>query len=102
MINYHLNILLFFCLQIVGIVCNILCDIVGVDEFVKIIDRADLDPIYYCELLKSCKIKDDGDATINNFQITPLSGPQGTTFKALLNYVSNNGTGTGEIAIGLF
>jgi hypothetical protein len=52
--------------------------------------------------LKSCKIKDDGDATINNFQITPLSGPQGTTFKAFLNYVSNNGTGTGEIAIGLF
>ena len=76
--------------------------------------------------MKSCKIKDDGDATINNFQITPLSGPQGTTFKAFLNYVSNNAkntnyinnliyhtnyvanyvinnaNGTGEIAIGLF
>jgi hypothetical protein len=63
--------------KIVGVICNILCDFVGVEEFVKIIDKADLDPIYYCELLKSCQIKDDGDASITRFDIKPSSGPQG-------------------------
>ena len=33
--------------------------------------RADLDPIYYCELLKTCTIKDDGDAKINSITISP-------------------------------
>ena len=33
--------------------------------------RADLDPIYYCELLKLCPIKDDGDAHILSLLIKP-------------------------------
>lgn len=85
----------------VGVVCNILCDLVGIDEFVKVIEQADLDPIFYCELLKTCKIKDDGDATIVSFTISPRSGPQGTTFQADVSFVSLNGTGTGELAIGI-
>merc|ERR1719239_1925200 len=31
--------------QILGEVCNVLCDIVGVEEFVKLIEKADLDQI---------------------------------------------------------
>ncbi len=81
-----------------GVVCNLLCDIGGVDEFIKVIDKADLDPIYYCELLKTCKIVDNGDAKITSFKVLPSSGPQGT-FVADLQYVSKNGTGTGEISI---
>lgn len=84
--------------QILGVVCNLLCDFVGVDEFVKIIENADLDPIYYCELLKTCKVNDNGDATITSFKMVPLQGPQGT-FTAELEYTSVNGTGTGEIEI---
>ena len=33
--------------------------------------RADLDPIYYCELLKTCTVKDDGDAKINSVVVSP-------------------------------
>ena len=39
--------------------------------------RADLDPIYYCELLKACEIKDDGDATITNLTVTPTQVVKG-------------------------
>ena len=39
--------------------------------------RADLDPIYYCELLRTCPIKDDGDAKITSVTVTPKQGPQG-------------------------
>ena len=47
----------------------VLCDL--------LLCRADLDPIYYCELLKACPIKDDGDAKITSVTVTPKSGPQG-------------------------
>ena len=39
--------------------------------------RADLDPIYYCELLKTCPIKDDGDAKINSLVVSPHTIVQG-------------------------
>lgn len=77
-------------------VCDIFCDIVGVEEFIKLINKAQLDPIYMCELLKQCPIKDDGDAKITSFAVTPKSGPKGE-FVISFVYVSNNGTGTGEI-----
>lgn len=37
-----------------GVVCNLVCDVVGIEEFIKMIENADLDPIYYCELCKLC------------------------------------------------
>lgn len=82
--------------QLLNAVCNILCDIAGVEEFVKLVEKADLDPIYLCELLKTCPVKDDGDAKITSFAVTPKSGPKGE-FVIGFVYMSNNGTGTGEI-----
>ncbi|XP_035680752.1 countin-1-like isoform X1 [Branchiostoma floridae] len=84
--------------QALGVACNLLCDIEGVKEFIKIIENADLDPIYYCELLKQCTIKDDGDAKITSLDVSPKSGPQGT-FMIDVEYTSKNGTGTGEMVI---
>ena len=39
--------------------------------------RADLDPIYYCELLHLCPVKDDGDAKITSLTVNPTSVPRG-------------------------
>ena len=39
--------------------------------------RADLDPIYYCELLDVCAINDSGDAKITDASVMAKSGPQG-------------------------
>ncbi|XP_041354573.1 countin-3-like [Gigantopelta aegis] len=84
--------------QIIGVVCDIGCDFLGIDEFVKLIQKADLDPIYYCEIVKMCAVNDHGDAHITKFSITPVSGPQGPR-TIDLTYVSKNGTGTGEMVL---
>ncbi|XP_071080031.1 countin-3-like [Haliotis cracherodii] len=84
--------------QALAVVCDLLCDIAGIDEFVKLIQKADLDPIYFCELLNVCPIFDDGDAKITELAIVPASGPQGQ--KTInFSYTSKNGTGTGEIVV---
>ena len=77
--------------------------------------RADLDPIYYCELLEACEIKDDGDATILTLNVTPTAVPKGTqhllhncyritvclgsAFQITMSFKTVNGTGTGEISL---
>lgn len=86
--------------KLVGVVCNALCDIAGIEEFIKIIEEADLDPIWYCELLHACEIFDQGDANITSFTVNPPRGPQGD-FIITANWYSNNGTGTGEIYLGI-
>lgn len=40
--------------QIIGTVCDLVCDAVGIDEFIKLLNNADLDPIWYCEIAKMC------------------------------------------------
>lgn len=87
--------------KFVGVACNLFCDYEGITEFVKLIEQADLDPIYYCELLKQCKINDSGDAKITDLKVNPVQGPQGTEFAVDVEYVSVNGTGTGELYIGV-
>jgi len=84
-----------------GSVCDILCDIVGVREFANLIQKADLDPIYLCELLTACKVNDNGDAKFTNLTVTPASGPVGTEFTIEVEYTSKNGTGTGEMVVGV-
>ena len=39
--------------------------------------RADLDPVYFCELVRLCPIKDDGDAKITSLTVNPTSVPRG-------------------------
>ncbi|CAF1464454.1 unnamed protein product [Rotaria magnacalcarata] len=87
--------------SLLGFLCTFGCDILGIEEFVKIIDKADIDPIYYCERIKVCPINDNGDAKFKSFVILPPHGPQGTTFSIDFVYVSNNGTGTGELIIAI-
>jgi len=86
-------------LQWLGAVCDILCDIAGIEEFVNIIEKADLDPIWYCEMLKACEINDSGDASITSFTVQPPKFRKGATFVLALQYVSVNGTGTGEMIV---
>jgi hypothetical protein len=40
-----------------GDVCLLVCDGLGLDEFIKEIIKLDLDPIYYCEIAKMCPSK---------------------------------------------
>jgi hypothetical protein len=45
--------------QLAGVVCDFVCSAVGIIEFIKLIDKADLDPIWYCEIAKLCPGKKD-------------------------------------------
>jgi hypothetical protein len=85
----------------IGEVCSLVCEVEGIKEFIKLIDAADLDPFYFCELAHICKTNDAGDATITAFASTPLTGKQGTTFAFELDFESKNGTGVGTIGFSL-
>lgn len=41
-------------LEILGIVCTLGCDFLGIEEFIKFIEKVDPDPIWYCEMVKLC------------------------------------------------
>jgi hypothetical protein len=43
--------------EALGLICNLACDIVGIDEYIKLIEKIDLDSFYYCELVKLCPSK---------------------------------------------
>jgi len=43
--------------KVLGDLCDIGCEAVGIDAFVKIIIAADIDPIYYCQLVHMCPSK---------------------------------------------
>ncbi|CAF0876125.1 unnamed protein product [Adineta ricciae] len=85
--------------QLIGTICDLVCDVVGIEEFIKLIEKADLDPIWYCEIAKMCPINDNGDAKLTKFAILPATGRQGTTFSIDFTFVSLNGTGTGELVV---
>ena len=57
--------------------CNSVCETIGLFEFKGISQKIiDMGPILFCEYLKDCQIKDDGDAKIKNFFISPNIGSQ--------------------------
>ncbi|CAF1143431.1 unnamed protein product [Rotaria sordida] len=88
--------------QLLGTFCDSACDAVGIEKFITLIKHADLDDIWYCELAKICPIKDDGDAKITTFSISPTTGPKKTSFYITVIYVSKNGIGTSGFAIDIY
>lgn len=81
-------------------VCNLLCDYVGITEFLKLVQDADPDPIWICEELHTCP-DCEGAATITQLAVNPPTGPQGTSFNIAMDFTVQNKTCTGEIAISI-
>jgi len=77
-------------------VCSLACDLVGIKVFVKALEKADLDPIYFCQELGACKADDNGEGKITDLSVSPQSGQAGTTFAGLLTVAVTNHTGAGE------
>ncbi|XP_046582299.1 countin-3-like [Haliotis rubra] len=78
--------------------CGRLCNFAGIQEFTQLFVKANLDSFYFCELLTVCPIFDDGDAKITQLSVKPPVAPQGKRTISY-SYTSDNGTGTGEIAV---
>jgi hypothetical protein len=83
--------------QLEATVCVILCDVVGMEEFGKIINGLNPDPIFYCEELTVCPKTNNARATITSVNTVPASGRQGTEFDVTIAYTVHNTTGTGEL-----
>lgn len=78
-------------------VCGLLCEIVGIEAFVKILRSSDIDPIYVCSELGSCPRNTcvNDCTTIQSMTIVPPSGPLGTKFNVTVTIQALNNTGTG-------
>jgi len=42
---------------LIGFICTMGCDFLGLEAFVNLIQEADIDPIYYCEKMNICPSK---------------------------------------------
>ena len=81
--------------SVLEVACNLLCDFVGIKEFIKVINHTDPDPIWYCQELHACDKVNGGAINITSFTITPESGPVGTNFTVSVMYTVLNATGPG-------
>eukprot|EP01114_Cavostelium_apophysatum_P011755 TRINITY_DN2620_c0_g1_i3.p1 TRINITY_DN2620_c0_g1~~TRINITY_DN2620_c0_g1_i3.p1 ORF type:complete len:259 (-),score=22.34 TRINITY_DN2620_c0_g1_i3:35-811(-) len=81
----------------VVMVCNLVCDYVGYEEFVQAIrnDIADPDPINICQQIDMCPTVNGGAVTIYQATVSPSEGPQGTTFTFQVFYTVTSPTGPG-------
>uniref|UniRef100_A0A7S1VLR5 Saposin B-type domain-containing protein n=1 Tax=Sexangularia sp. CB-2014 TaxID=1486929 RepID=A0A7S1VLR5_9EUKA len=80
-------------------VCNVLCDVVGIEAFVKLVTDEDPDPIYYCEMLSFCGESDSAAANITALTVSPDSGAQNTEFTIDIVFAVTSPIGTGELVI---
>ena len=86
-------------LQILDVGCQLVCDYVGVNEFSKLVEMADLDPIWLCQEARLCTIHDCTAKTCAQFvqfRAIPASAPMGSTFQLVGVLQVFNQTGTGE------
>jgi len=88
--------------QLEAVVCNLLCDAVGSETFIDLVQDVDPDPIWLCEEVDVCPINDNASAIFNTVAVSPTSGPQGTNFNVAIAYTVTNWIGTGELDIVVF
>jgi len=62
--------------------CDIACAAVGIDEFIKLIEKSDLDPIWMCEETKQCRKNEctSNCAALGNVTVHPAVSRSGGTF----------------------
>jgi len=78
-------------------VCNMLCDYVGIEVFIQLLQDADPDPIWICEEISACAINDNAKANITQVSVVPQQGKRGDKFTLFVTVRVLNSIGTGEI-----
>jgi len=85
--------------QYEALVCNLLCDYVGINAFIDLVQDLDPDPIWLCEELDACPIVDNVKGKMLSVSVSPPIGAPGATFTVTCSYQLFNTTGTGESII---
>eukprot|EP00698_Gefionella_okellyi_P011917 TRINITY_DN3178_c0_g1_i1.p2 TRINITY_DN3178_c0_g1~~TRINITY_DN3178_c0_g1_i1.p2 ORF type:complete len:250 (-),score=45.72 TRINITY_DN3178_c0_g1_i1:147-896(-) len=83
--------------------CDVFCDAVGLDVFIGYLKRTDIDPIWMCQLIDFCPIKDCvGDCVdINYFETHPPTAKLGTTFQSMAYFAVEQDLGVGMYRVDL-
>lgn len=81
------------------IACKLLCDYIGVDNFLDLLSYEDPDSIYLCQLSDICPVINGGQVTALSITVSPSSGPLGTIFNFNFIFQVLNFTGPGYITI---
>jgi len=85
--------------QLEQVACNLICDYVGIEAFIDLVNYEDPDPIYICQVFDMCPEVDNGLVTINKTIISPAKGSQGTEFTLGIVYTVVSPTGPGLLTV---
>jgi len=84
--------------QLEVVVCDMLCDYVGIEEFIQLVNDEDPDPIWLCEEMDACPVNDNAAGNITSASVVPKQGHKGDQFQLFVTAQITNAIGTGEIA----
>ncbi|KAG2388763.1 hypothetical protein C9374_000202 [Naegleria lovaniensis] len=82
--------------------CEVVCTAVGVNAFIAVLKKADLDPIYGCQLLNVCPVHDctaKTCATFTNAGVIPQVSPMGGKVMAYARLNVFNESGPGQVVL---
>ncbi|KAF2071121.1 hypothetical protein CYY_007550 [Polysphondylium violaceum] len=84
--------------QALATVCDLACTVIGIEEFMNMLNKIDLDPIYICEAIKICKYTDSAAATVQAVDISPANITRGGTVQVGVAYQVISTIATGQFA----
>jgi hypothetical protein len=80
--------------------CELVCAGVGIKEFIKAINKADLDPIYLCEVLHACPVApDDAYLELVEAAASPAVVVHGDEVKMAVELNVTTASGVGEFRL---
>lgn len=79
--------------------CKSFCEYVGIKAFTDAVKSADLDPIYFCEVIGQCPVVNGGALTITSTTVTPTNALLGAVFTIGINVQVTQRTSTGYIRV---
>jgi hypothetical protein len=82
-------------------VCLVLCTVADVATFIEFLRKVELNEFYFCDLLKRCPTKDDGDANIYSLRTVPKDVKQNTSFEVVMVFTTKAGTGLGQFDLNI-
>jgi len=85
--------------QYEAVACDLICDYIGIEEFINLVEYEDPDPIYMCQVVDLCPVVNGGAANITTLNVSPASGPQGSTFTITMLYKVISPTGPGLLNV---
>jgi len=85
--------------QIEQVVCDLLCDYVGITALIDALDYEDPSPIYICQVIYLCNYTDNGAAKISATFVQPSVASIGQTINMGFQYTVTSQTSVGGLVV---